>query len=234
MAWDSNIGLVDEYWMGSNVRPSERLLPFSLHNILKYGCIDQFGNLCLLLEPKSDTAGLQEVFSRLLWDRAQRNDTGPVFNVVSLLVERVQIHLTCHQIGCSKFALQIKKKRLSQLNYSLFLKLHRLKTHKNVYVTKPDIFSFSFSQLYRAFWCYPIFYQFTNAQLICFKMLKFTLNCTINAPTCFNLTRLKRVGAFIVHFNVNFNILKQSNCALVGLMKEWTLFIPMCYLIHKV
>jgi hypothetical protein len=28
-------------------------------------------------------------------------------------------------------------------------------------------------------------------------------------------------GAFIVYFNVNFNILKQINCALVGVVKDW-------------
>ena len=95
--------------MGSKVRHSERLLHFSLHNSLKYECTVQFGNLCLLLGPKSDTAGLQDVFSRLLWDRAQHKDTGPIFNIVSLLVESVQIHLTCQQIDSSKFALQIKK-----------------------------------------------------------------------------------------------------------------------------
>jgi hypothetical protein len=37
-------------------------------------------------------------------------------------------------------------------------------------------------------------------------MLKFTLRFTINA--------------FIVNLNVNFNILKQFNCALVGQMKD--------------
>jgi hypothetical protein len=29
----------------------------------------------------------------------------------------------------------------------------------------------------------------TNAHLNCFKMLKFTLKITINAPTCFGLTK---------------------------------------------
>jgi len=29
----------------------------------------------------------------------------------------------------------------------------------------------------------------TNAQLICFKILKFTLKYTINASTCFGLTK---------------------------------------------
>jgi hypothetical protein len=29
----------------------------------------------------------------------------------------------------------------------------------------------------------------TNAQLICFKILKFTLKYTINAATCFGLTK---------------------------------------------
>jgi hypothetical protein len=71
----------------------------------------------------------------------------------------------------------------------------------------------------------------TNAQLNCFKMLKFTLRFTINAPTCFGLTKPscrlpddglvkpKHVGAFIVNLTVNFNILKQLNCALVGQIK---------------
>jgi hypothetical protein len=100
----------------------------------------------------------------------------------------------------------------------------------------------------------------TNAQSFCFKILKFTLKYTINAPTCFGLTKpssaslqsgrvaayyavtrpnclitkyinshqycnfseaqaasslddglvkSKHVGAFIVYFNVNCNILKQ-------------------------
>jgi len=39
----------------------------------------------------------------------------------------------------------------------------------------------------------------TNAQVNCFKILKFT---------------------FIVNFNVNFNILKQFNCVLVGRIKD--------------
>jgi hypothetical protein len=30
----------------------------------------------------------------------------------------------------------------------------------------------------------------------------------------------KDVGAFIVYFRVNFNILKQINCALVGIIKD--------------
>jgi len=32
------------------------------------------------------------------------------------------------------------------------------------------------------------------------------------------LVKPKHVGAFIVYFNVNFNILKQMNCALGGLI----------------
>jgi hypothetical protein len=47
----------------------------------------------------------------------------------------------------------------------------------------------------------------TNAQPICFKIFKFTSKYTINA--------------FIVYFDVNFNILKQIGCALVGLIKDW-------------
>jgi hypothetical protein len=143
MVRDSNVGLVDEYWNVSNVRHSERLLRFSLHNLLKYECTIQFGNLCLLIGPKSDISGPQEVFSRLLRDRAQHNDTGPVFNIVSLLVESVQIHLP--KIKFTRLAVQsllwkFKKKSLSQLTYSLFLNFRRPKTHKNVNVTKPDMF----------------------------------------------------------------------------------------------
>jgi hypothetical protein len=33
------------------------------------------------------------------------------------------------------------------------------------------------------------FIALTNAQLICFKILKFTLKHTTNAPTCFGLTK---------------------------------------------
>jgi hypothetical protein len=63
-------------------------------------------------------------------------------------------------------------------------------------------------------------------------MLKFTLRFTINAPTCFGLTKpscrlpgngmvkQKHVGTFTVNLNVNFNILKQFNCALVGQIKD--------------
>jgi hypothetical protein len=75
----------------------------------------------------------------------------------------------------------------------------------------------------------------TNAQLNCFKILKFTLKFTINAPTCLGSTKPspgslwlpgdglgipKHVGEFIVNFNVNFNILKQFNCALVGRIRD--------------
>jgi hypothetical protein len=35
------------------------------------------------------------------------------------------------------------------------------------------------------------------------------------------LVKLEHVGSFIVYFNVNFNILKQIDCALVGLVKDW-------------
>ena len=34
------------------------------------------------------------------------------------------------------------------------------------------------------------------------------------------LVKPKHVEAFIVNFNVNFNILKQFNCALVGRIKD--------------
>jgi len=79
-------------------------------------------------------------------------------------------------------------------------------------------------------------------------MLKFTFKkITINAPTCFGLTKpssgslrcvrsthrrlpddgfvkLKHVLAFIVIFNVNFYILKQFKCILVGQIKDFTGF----------
>jgi hypothetical protein len=35
------------------------------------------------------------------------------------------------------------------------------------------------------------------------------------------LVKPKHVGAFIVNLNGKFNILKEINCALVGLMKDW-------------
>jgi len=75
----------------------------------------------------------------------------------------------------------------------------------------------------------------TNTQLNCFKILQFTLKFTINAPTCFGLTKPspgshrlpgdglvkpKHVGAFIVNFNVNCNILKQFKCVLVGRIRD--------------
>jgi len=47
----------------------------------------------------------------------------------------------------------------------------------------------------------------------------------MGAPYIYDISRLrvkpKYVGAFIVYFNVNFNILKQINCALVGQIKDW-------------
>jgi len=29
------------------------------------------------------------------------------------------------------------------------------------------------------------------------------------------------MGAFVIYFNVNFNVLKQIHCALVGIIKDW-------------
>ena len=53
-----------------------------------------------------------------------------------------------------------------------------------------QICRFFFSQLHRASWCYQIFFiRPTIAQLNCFKIFKFTLKFTINAPTCFGLTK---------------------------------------------
>jgi len=46
------------------------------------------------------------------------------------------------------------------------------------------------------------------------------LNCSVVWPHI-NPVKPKHVGAFIVYFNVKFNILKQINCALVGLIKYW-------------
>jgi len=33
-------------------------------------------------------------------------------------------------------------------------------------------------------------------------------------------SKRKHVGTFILYFNVNFNVLKQNYCALVGVIKE--------------
>jgi hypothetical protein len=57
----------------------------------------------------------------------------------------------------------------------------------------------------------PSFISPTNAQLICFQILKFTLQFTINA--------------FFVYFNVNFNILKQIHFALFVLKKGWIIML---------
>jgi len=35
------------------------------------------------------------------------------------------------------------------------------------------------------------------------------------------LVKPKHVGAFVVYFNVNFSILKQIGCALVGRIEDW-------------
>jgi len=36
------------------------------------------------------------------------------------------------------------------------------------------------------------------------------------------LIKPKYVGAFVIYFNVNFNVLKQIYCALVGVIKDWS------------
>jgi hypothetical protein len=46
--------------------------------------------------------------------------------------------------------------------------------------------------------CNPFIYP-TNSQLNCFKILKFTLIYTINAPTCFGLTK-QSSGAYSICF----------------------------------
>jgi len=58
-------------------------------------------------------------------------------------------------------------------------------------------------------------------------MLKFTLKIAINAPRITHrrlhddgFVKPKHVRAFIAIFNVNFNILKQFMCALVGQIKD--------------
>jgi hypothetical protein len=43
------------------------------------------------------------------------------------------------------------------------------------------------------------FIRATNARLHCFKILKFTLNYTINAPTCFGLTKTSSGSLQSVH-----------------------------------
>jgi len=35
------------------------------------------------------------------------------------------------------------------------------------------------------------------------------------------LSKPKHVEAFVIYFIVNFNVLKQNYCALVGVIKEW-------------
>jgi hypothetical protein len=63
--------------------------------------------------------------------------------------------------------------------------------------------------------------------------LRFTINDNIKihgatveiieaqqAKLCTTCKNTKLKGAFIVHLNVNFNILKQFNCALVGQIKD--------------
>jgi hypothetical protein len=66
-----------------------------------------------------------------------------------------------------------------------------------------------------------------NTQLHCFKVLKFTLKFTINADDNNGLVKPKHVGALIVNFNVNFNILKRFNCALVGRIKDLRITITL-------
>jgi hypothetical protein len=52
-------------------------------------------------------------------------------------------------------------------------------------------------------------------------MMRGTMNVKIPDE---GLVKPKNVRAFIVYFNVNFNILKQIGCALVGLKEEWILY----------
>jgi len=124
--------------MGANVRHSERLLPFSLRNLLKYQCTIQFGNLCLLLGPKSDTAGPQEsiLSSSVRQGTTQRYMTSFRY---SFFIGRKSPNSSCVPPDrLFKVCFVNKKKPFS--TYSLFLKYNRPKTHKNVYVTKPDMF----------------------------------------------------------------------------------------------
>ena len=51
------------------------------------------------------------------------------------------------------------------------------------------------------------------------KYCNFSEAQTLGSPDD-GLVKPKHVGAFIVYLNVNFNILKQFNCALVGLIKD--------------
>jgi len=34
-------------------------------------------------------------------------------------------------------------------------------------------------------------------------------------------SKSKHVGTFVIYFNVNFNVVKQIYCALVGVIKDW-------------
>jgi len=55
--------------------------------------------------------------------------------------------------------------------------------YKLAFKQSNDIFTDFVEEVIKSFVC-P-----TNAQLNCFKMLKFTLRFTMNAPTCFGLTK---------------------------------------------
>jgi len=48
------------------------------------------------------------------------------------------------------------------------------------------------------------------------------------------LVKPKHVGKFIVYFNVNFNILKETGYALVGVIKDWiNSTTPQCHVSGK-
>ena len=79
-----------------------------------------------------------------------------------------------------------KKKNLKRAGINFNLKM-RIKLLVSKY-TKQEIIHF-FSQLHRAFLCYQIFYMSNWCTTKLFKMLKFTLRYTINAPTRFGLTK---------------------------------------------
>ena len=69
------------------------------------------------------------------------------------------------------------------------------------------------------------YYAATQPNSLITKYINWHQYCNFSEANCKlpddGLVKPKHVGAFIVYFNVNFNILKQINCALVGLIMDW-------------
>jgi hypothetical protein len=43
------------------------------------------------------------------------------------------------------------------------------------------------------------------------------------------LSNPKHAGAIVIYFNVNFNVLKQIYCALVGVIKDQTIVVTLVF-----